>query len=222
MNISNLTFETLIVYIMPAAIVELLLLPLIGPLIGNSMKWYTDSTLYSVLGFLGLSIVLGLFIDMFSVAVSSNFQRKKRDTIFFGNQEKDNQEKDNLLSYRLEKLYPESKSKDEKVKLIYAIFNIHVQEHIYARRNYDWYFYQASRNTIASFFLYFIALACLACWLAIGNNLTIYLIICISVIAIIVLLPILYSFMISQLNIYYGYYVSVTLGYLLEQENRNT
>ena len=209
MNISNLTFETLIVYVMPGAIVFLLS-------ISNILEWHPDLTLYTLLGFCGISIVVGLLINMVSVLIFSkllNFQQKQRDTIFFGKPEA----KTPLLD-RLEKLYPDSTS-EEKVKLIYAMFNIHVKEHIYARRNYDWYFYQTSRNTLTSLPLCLMALMwgvdygwSIVCIGSIGAY--------VSIVALIG--RVLHLFMIKQLEIYYGYYVSVTLGHLLEQENKNT
>ena len=207
-NIASLTYETLLAYVLPAAIVELLFLPFLSDRL--NLRWDIDSAGYLVLGFIGLSVVVGLAFNMWGTVVTTklvDFQQKKRNLIFFGDSGKPSV----LLKY-LEALYPDAKEQDDKVELVYAIFNSYVVEHVYARRNWDWYFYQSSRNILTTCPFSIAGLVLLA----IRDTWPSALIVGVFV-ATIVILAVLYSFMVRQLEIYYGFYVSVVLGHLLKQ-----
>jgi hypothetical protein len=210
MSIANITFETLLAYVVPAAILESLFVPLIA----NRIMWDSQVGLYFIIGFLGISVILGLLLDMWSVTVSTRlirWQQNRRGEILFGKPDKRN----TLFKY-LETLYPNTSEKD-KTSFIYAVFNNHVTEHIYSRRNYDWYFFQASRNTLTSFPF------CLIALILLGNKYSWSLSIILAVgLVVIILILTIYIFMQSQLEIYYGYYVNVTLGYLLEHSDQYT
>jgi len=124
---------------------------------------------------------------------------------------------------KLETLYPEKiknrQDKGDKIKVqidvyaeyVYAIFNTHVREHVYARRNWDWYFYQASRNMLMASLLSIFAPILTGfrptwSWtcIVVGLVLTI-IIIALCLLAL------------RQLEIYYGFYANVVLGHLLKQ-----
>ena len=121
---------------------------------------------------------------------------------------------------QLETLYPEKiKNRQDKVKVqidvyveyVYAIFNSHVVEHVYARRNWDWYFYQSSRTILTTCPFSIAGLVLLA----IRDTWPSALIAGVFVTTM-VILAVLYFFMVRQLEIYYGFYVSVVLGHLLK------
>lgn len=205
-NIASLTYETLLAYVLPAAIVELLFLPLLYDRL--NLRWDTDSAGYLVLGFIGLSVSVGLLLNMWGTVLTilSRIQQRKRNLILFGKSDKPS-----FLFQRMQALYPNT-AEPQKVELVYAIFNSHVPEHIYARRNWDWSFYQASRNILTASPLSITALVLLAIRDTWPGTL-----IASVFVATIVILAVLYFFTLRQLEIYYGFYANVVLGHLLEQ-----
>jgi hypothetical protein len=207
-NISNLTYETLLAYVLPAAIVELLFLPLLSDRL--NLQWDNASAGYLVLGFISLSIVVGLVFNMWGTVVTTkiiDLQRRKRNLILFGESDKPT-----ILFEYLKTLYPNAKGQNDKIDLVYAIFNFHVAEHIYARRNWDWYFYQSSRNIFATcpFSITGLILLAIQYTWSITTIIGVFL-------ATIVILILVYNFMVRQLEVYYGFYAAVVLGYLLGQ-----
>jgi len=216
---TSVTYETLLAYVLPASIVEILILPFISSMIP---KWDKDTAVYLVLGFLGISIVIGLLINAFGTAITTtkifDLQKKWRNVILFGKPKKPSVLSIYLDKY-LKKVSPDKEYNDlsERAEFVYAIFNVKVSEHIYSRRNWDWYFYQSSRNILISSpvtIILFIILSNQNHWLSSYVILTLLILIfCFWVI---------YKFMRRQLEIYYGYYASVVLGYLLKIENKST
>jgi hypothetical protein len=210
-NIASLTYETLLAYVLPAAIVELLFLPLLNdPLLKGrlGLSWAPASAGYIVLGFIGLSVFVGFLFNIWSTVVTTvtGWQQRNRNRILFGKSDRPS-----VLFECMKVLYPKT-NEQAKVDLVYAIFNSHVPEHVYARRNWDWSFYQASRNILATSPLSITALVLLAVRDAWPGTL----IIGVFVAAILVLAAV-YFFMLRQLEIYYGFYAHVVLGHLLEQ-----
>jgi hypothetical protein len=214
---TSVTYETLLAYVLPASIVEILILLLISSKIPG---WDKDTTVYLILGFLGISIVIGLLINAFGTALTTKIfglQKKWRNEILFGKPKKPSVLSIYLDKY-LKKVSPDKEYNDlsERAEFVYAIFNVKVSEHIYSRRNWDWYFYQSSRNILISSpitIILFIILSFQKQWLASYVILTL--------LVLFVCFWVIYLFMRRQLDIYYGYYASVVLGYLLKIESKS-
>jgi hypothetical protein len=216
-NIATLTYGTLLAYVMPASIVALAFLPFYCDWLKR--QWCPNLAGFFVLVFIGVSILVGFLINALATVVSIDLQQKARDLIFFWEYERPSLRKliflfrrksdgPSVLSELMEELYPEYKCEQEKVKLVYAIFNFHVREYIYARRNWDWYFYQASRNTLMASFVSIFA-PILA-----GFRPTWYW--AYTTVGLVLTIVVLYLFALRQLEIYYGFYANVVLGHLLE------
>jgi hypothetical protein len=208
-GLSELAYDLLLAYGLPGAITVLIY----GALLSNrlALRWDLNSAFWEVLGFVVISIVVGLLLDMISAATVSKiwrFQQKRRDGILFGVKEKRT-----LLWKRMNEIYPDT-DEGERAQLVYAIFNAHVQQHIYSRRNWDWFFFMASRSIFVTSYIPLIGLALLAWQQAwqIGWNV-------LAAGTATLILFVVYHFMMRQLEIYYGYYANVALGHLLHSEN---
>jgi len=204
-NIASLTNEVLLAYVLPAAIVELSFLQFIQ----NRWNFQWDlSTPSSILGFLGLSVAVGFLIDALGHLLVREWQGGERNIVLFGKPDSRT-----VLFQYMELLYPNTKKADveDKVNLVYAIFNSHVSVHIYARRNWDWTFHETSRNLLISSPLTTIGLMLSAsAW-------SVLLVTLIPISVALIDYFVLYKSMKWSLGEYYGYYASVVLGHLLEK-----
>lgn len=199
-NILSFTYVTFLAYIMPASIFLYLLHCCLD------IEYGVDSKEFIVICFIALSVLVGFLFNALSTVVTSELfktQQKRRDSIFFGRKGKRT-----TLYTLIDDSLPDEKT---KIEYVYAIFNSHVPEHIYERRNWDWYFYQSSRNLLITSPFSISTLV----WLAIRDTwpvaqwLTVFL-------SVLLILVILYFFASRQLGIYYGFYANTVVGYLLE------
>ena len=209
-NIASLTYEVLLAYILPGAIVQLSYLVFIQKL--WNLQWDLSSPSF-LLGFLGLSVAVGFLIDSLGHVLMNEWQRSRRNLVWFGKPTSRS-----VLFHYMQTLYPSRNEKDvedleTKVELIYAIFNSHVSEHVYARRNWEWTFHEASRNLLISSPLTTIG------FMLSGRTWSVFLTVLISVSLIDYF--ILYKYMKWSLSTYYGYYASVVLGKLLEKSSES-
>ena len=204
-NIASLTNEVLLAYVLPAAIVELSFVQFIQ----NRWNFQWDlSTPSSILGFLGLSVAVGFLIDALGHLLVREWQRGERNIVLFGKPDSRT-----VLFQYMELLYPNTKKADveDKVNLVYAIFNSHVSVHIYARRNWDWTFHETSRNLLISSPLTTIGLMLSA------STWSVLLVTLIPISVALIDYFVLYKSMKWSLGTYYGYYASVVLGNLLDK-----
>jgi len=211
MNIASLTYETILAYVLPAIIVELPLLPYLR----NYMKLDLNlSSVNSVLGFAALTLALGLLIDMLSHVIWddwSKWQRRIQRLIYFGCPDNPS-----LLLQLIDTALPNT-SEQDKVKLVDGIFNFQASQHVYARRNWDWTFHEATRNVVIASFFAVIGIILLAIQ---GTSPLPRIPIPILIVLIAIIDAFLYRYMKWSLTIYYSYNVNIALGYLFELKHR--
>lgn len=204
MKIENLTFETLVAYILPAFLLGSIYLPILDHY-GIIDRGFTSIS--EILLVVVLTILVGILVNMASTVFLSGFVSKSRDFVFYGTDENPS-----LLTKKMEEYYPHV-SDEEWTPIIYALFSRHVQGHVYTRRNYDWYFFMASRNLLVAFLILIPGLI----WHAYAVKswpveLTVIILLLSAG-----MIAVLLVFMKKALAVYYGYYVSIALGELLER-----
>jgi hypothetical protein len=160
------------------------------------------------LGFLGLSVAVGFLLDALGHLLVREWQRRERNLVLFGKPDSRT-----VLFQYMELLYPNTKKADveDKVELVYAIFNSHVSVHVYARRNWDWTFHETSRNLLISSPLTTIGLMLSA------STWSVLLVTLIPISVALIDYFVLYKSMKWSLGAYYGYHASVVLGHLLDK-----
>lgn len=229
-NLASVAYEVLLAYVMPGAVVQL---PFwLFARVNLEMEQADINTTGYVLVFFGFSIVLGFVINALATVVCTSelvedrkrlqllSQNVMRKQILF----KDDQGKETLLRKQLkEPMEPFGPiiGDEKRIQFVNAVFYAQVPEYVYARRNWDWYVYQSSRNLLFSLVLFWPLLLIIALSDVLSggtstwswNGFALGIVVAFGTILVMVILSL---FSRRQLENYYGYYRDVALGYWLK------
>ncbi len=204
MKIENLTFETLVAYILPAFLLESVWVPIISPIISVPFQLGTLSwMLYGLV----VTVLVGIIINALSTVFMSGLASKERNLVFFGAHGNPSLLKREIV------IHYANVPEESHIDLVYALFNKHVCEHVYGRRNYDWYFYMASRNLVVMSPLFLVGLL-------VRTFITDAIPLFPAIVSMILTAGVswgLFCFMLTEVRTYYQYYANVALGTMLEE-----